>query len=146
MLQIRQEDLGMSKKLNFLVIDDCNVVRAGIVEMIESSLENVGIVADIMESEDAENGLADLCAYSDELDVVFLAWNLPDVNGARVLSLIRENEDFDHIKVIATASEKHKKEVKSVKHLGLYGYLIKPFKQEDIDKMLRQVKDRVEDK
>lgn len=135
----------MAKKLHFLVIDDCSIVRAGLIEMINSSLANVEIEADIMESEDAENGLADLCAYSDVLDVVFLAWNLPDVNGARVLSLIRENKDFDHIKIIATSSEKHKQDVKDVKHLGLYGSLIKPYKQEDIDKILRQVKDRVED-
>lgn len=135
----------MSKKLHFLVIDDCSVIRAGITEMIKNSLEQAQIDADIIESEDAENGLADLCAYSDVLDVVFMAWNLPDVNGARLLSLIRENSDFDHIKIIATASEKHKQDVRDVKNLGLYSYLIKPFSQDDMDKMLRQVKDRVEE-
>jgi DNA-binding NarL/FixJ family response regulator len=132
----------MSKKLNFLVVDDCSVVRSGIVDLINQSLSESNMLADVMESEDAENALADLSVYSDDLDVVFLAWNLPDVNGARVLSLIRENEDFDHIKIIATASEKAKQELKDIKHLGLYGYLIKPFEKRDVDRILRQLKDR----
>jgi DNA-binding NarL/FixJ family response regulator len=133
----------MAKKLNFLVVDDCSIIRSGIIDMINESLAESDIEADVLESEDAENALADLSAYSDDLDVVFLAWNLPDVNGARVLSLIRENEDFDHIKIVATASEKAQQELKDIKHLGLYGYLIKPFQKRDMERMLRQIKDRV---
>jgi CheY-like chemotaxis protein len=134
----------MPRKLNFLVVDDCSVLRAGIVELILESLKDTDIDADIMESEDAESALADLSAYADILDVIFLAWNLPDVNGARVLSLIRDNSDFDHIRVVATASEKAKQEIKDIKKLGLYSYLIKPFDKKDIDRILRQIKDRTE--
>lgn len=130
----------MSRKLNFLVIDDVKTLRVGTANMLINSLQDASIDADVMESDNAENGLADLCIYSDVLDAVFMAWNLPDINGAELLNLIRENEDLRHIKIIITASEKHKDEVKQNRQKGVHGYLIKPYTQHDVDKVLRQIK------
>lgn len=129
-------------KLKSLIVNDNPVVREALSDMIDNSLENTHIVSDVMFSEDAENGLADLCAYCDDLDVVFLDWNLPDINGARLVSLVRDNKDFDNVKIIVTVSEKAKSEAKSVRNLGIYGCLTKPFVQEDVNRILRQFKDR----
>jgi two-component system chemotaxis response regulator CheY len=112
-------------------------------DMIDNSLDGTQIKSEVMESEDAENGLADLCAYSDDLDIIFLDWNLPDVNGARLVSLVRDNEDFNNVKIIVTVSQDSKNEVKSVRGMGIYGYLTKPFVQNDVDRVLRQFKDRL---
>jgi DNA-binding NarL/FixJ family response regulator len=130
----------MQSKLHFLIIDDIETLRVATSNMLKNSLHDAGLEADIMESETAEDGLADLCVYSDNLDAIFMAWNLPDVNGADLLSMIRANEDFNHIKVIITASEKYKDAVKENRKNGVHGYLIKPYDQKDINKVLRQIK------
>jgi DNA-binding NarL/FixJ family response regulator len=133
----------MSKKLNIMIIDDVDTLRTATIEMINKSLEGLDIEADVVECDNADDGLADLCIYYDTIDFLFMGWNLPDVNGASLLSLIRENEDFDRVKIVITASEKSKQDVIEHKNLGVYSYLIKPYGQKDIDKILRQIKDRL---
>jgi two-component system chemotaxis response regulator CheY len=130
-------------KLKSLIVNDSSIVRNALMDMIDNSLEGTHIVSDVLESEDAENGLADLCAYSDDLDIIFLDWNLPDVNGAKLVSLVRDNEDFDRVRIIVTVSQDSKDEVKDVRRMGVYGCLTKPFVQEDVCRVLRQFKDRM---
>jgi two-component system chemotaxis response regulator CheY len=134
----------MQKKLHFLIIDDIETLRVGTSNMLKNSLREVDIAADVMESETAEDALADLCVYSDNLDAIFMAWNMPDINGADLLGMIRANEDFEHIKVIVTGSEKYKTEIKDNRENGVHGYLIKPYTQKDVNKVLRQIKRNVE--
>jgi two-component system chemotaxis response regulator CheY len=129
----------MDKKLHFLIIDDIATMRVGTTNMLKNTLTSKDIEADVIESESAEDGLADLCVYSDSLDAVFMAWNLPDINGSQLLHMIRENEDFDHIKVIVTGSQKYKEEIKENKKDGIHGYLIKPYTQKDVEKVMRQM-------
>lgn len=137
------QGMQCATKLRSLIVNDNNIISQALSDMIQHSLKDTHIVSDVMVSENAENGLADLCAYCDELDLVFLDWNLPDVNGARLVSLVRDNKDFDSVKIIVTVSEKAKQEAKEVKNIGIYGCLTKPFVQEDVDRVLRQFKDRL---
>lgn len=134
-----------SKKLNILLIDNIDTMRLATTNMIKNSLKEADIEAEVVETSNAEDGLAELCVFYDNIDFLFMGWNLPDVNGASLLSIIRENSDFDKVKIVITASEKYKTDVIEHKNLGIYSYLIKPFTQKDIDKILRQTKDRMED-
>jgi two-component system chemotaxis response regulator CheY len=131
---------SMQKKLHFLIIDDIETMRLGTSNMLKNSLQDAGIEADVMESDNAEDAIADLSVYCENLDAVFMAWNLPDINGADLLSLIRNNEDFEHIKIIVTGSEKYKDEIKENRVNGVHGYLIKPYTQKDVNRVLTQIK------
>jgi CheY-like chemotaxis protein len=126
----------MKKKLTFLIVDYTPIIRGGIKEMLSSIYTDIEL--EFLEAEHAEEVFEDLKAYKD-IDTIFLAWNMPDMNGAKILSRIREHEEYNNIKIIATASQKAHDELKEFKQLGLNGYLIKPFKQEDVEKAIKGI-------
>jgi DNA-binding LytR/AlgR family response regulator len=130
----------MKKKLTFLVADYTPVIRNGIKDMLADILSDIDV--DFFEAENANEVFDDLQAYGSDIDAIFLAWNMPDMSGDKILSLIREKDEYNNIKVIATASEKAHEELKDFKKLGLYAYLIKPFTQSDIEKAIKPLIER----
>lgn len=112
----------MSKKI--LVIED----DQDIVSLLEYRLTNQGY--EVLKAYDGAKGLA--LAKSARPDLITLDINLPEVNGFTICSMLKADEDFQHIPIIMlTARDSFADSVfdDSVKPEA---YMTKPFEVSDL--------------
>ena len=123
----------MSKRINILIGDSSITVRESIKEFINQCIDNY----DILEAEDGQTIFETLDAYKD-INLLFLANTLNDMSGERVLSLIREKEEYNSVRIVMTMSEENKDKLANFTNLGIFGFLVKPFNVESMEKIVKK--------
>lgn len=106
----------MSYKPVVLTIEDDKTIRT----FIRISLESQGYKC--FEADNAQNGL--MLTYSQNPDVVLLDLGLPDMDGLKVISAIRETSKLP---IIVVSARVHDQEKIEALDLGADDYLTKPF-------------------
>jgi len=74
-------------------------------------------------------------------DLVILDYMLPDVNGNVVCQTIRQNPDFEHIKIIIVSGVVNQEEINDLLKAGADEFVKKPF---NIEKLIQRVAELVE--
>lgn len=117
-----------SDQKTILVIDDDQVIRESIVEIMEL----MGYAA--LEAENGEAGIALYHENGDQIGLVFLDLTMPGMSGDLVLAeLHRINPEA---KVILMSGYNQVETVKRFAHLNMNGFMKKPF---DIDTIMTYV-------
>jgi CheY-like chemotaxis protein len=128
------DDLWNGPALNVLLAEDNNLN----VNFIKNILEKMGHVVTV-----ANDGLAALeIVYNHAFDLLLMDIEMPLVNGAEALKVLRAREQFTgkHLKVIALTAFALLGDREKYFKLGFDGYLSKPFMAKDLsDEMLRVV-------
>jgi two-component system chemotaxis response regulator CheY len=106
-----------------LVVDDSRVVRL----IVAQTLREVG-----MEVVEAANGIAALEQLEryDDLKLMLLDWNMPEMNGIELLTKVREQRCYDGIQILMVTSESEGAQVSRALKAGANEYLMKPFGKE----------------
>lgn len=104
-----------------LVIDDAKVMRNIIANCIK---ENYRGDTDIIEAADGEEALERM--LSDKVDLVFVDWNMPKMDGIEFTKKIRSTDQFKHIPLIMITSEAARYMVVEAVKAGVTDYIIKP--------------------
>lgn len=109
--------------MNFkiLVVDDSQTIR----KIIRTNLERMGIKS-IFEAGDGESALRTLSANPD-INLMFIDYNMPVMNGLAAVKKIRENKAYDHLKIIAVSSAFDPSLMGSFEKLNVAGFIVKPF-------------------
>ena len=107
--------------IRFLTVDDSKIIRLIIKNSILNNFQNV-------EVEEAENGVEALSFLKEnpDIDLMFLDWNMPKMNGDKVVEEMAKRPDLKHIKIIMATTEGGKDRVKQMISKGVTGYLVKP--------------------
>lgn len=121
----------MTKKLRVLLVDDHEVVRAGIKALLDAQ-EDMVVVG---EAGTAEEGLRRV-GY-DEPDVVVLDVRLPDGSGVETCRDIRSR--FPEVKVLMLTSFADEEALMSAILAGASGYVLKRVKSNDLVDNIRKV-------
>ena len=58
--------------------------------------------------------------------------NMPDINGLELISFVKSNAAYKDIPLIIVSTEKSEEDKKRGIALGAAGYVVKPFKKEDL--------------
>jgi two-component system chemotaxis response regulator CheY len=109
-----------------LIADDSSVTRK-VIKAIASSLQ--------MDTVEAENGMEaynKLLEHKDEIKLVLLDWNMPEINGFDLLTKIKGDEELKQIPVMMVTTEGQKKSTVAAIRAGADNYLIKPFSVEEL--------------
>ncbi|NCC50044.1 MAG: response regulator [Spartobacteria bacterium] len=114
----------MSKKV--LSIDDQYTIR----RHVAVALEEVGI--DIMEAADPAVAAQILVRHHAEIGLIILDINMPRMNGLDFLASLKRHAQFSGIPVIMMTTENQTNAVMTAVKEGAAGYIIKPFKKEDL--------------
>lgn len=118
----------MNSLLKILVVDDSETNRLLLKEMLRSKAE----------IDEAEDGYEAWKLYTKSLedrryDILLLDIAMPRMDGIKLLTLIRENENFPTEKklpiLVLTA---HKEKVEAAQKAGCNDYLLKPVMIEDL--------------
>ena len=119
-----------------LVVDDSQVIRA----LLRDILQRFGF-EDIHTAANAQEALAAYQAKRPGL--VFLDITMPEVPGTRVANHILKDDPTTRI-VVVTAVSRDVDLVESVISMGVYDYLRKPVREEDIAQVLKRIQQEEE--
>ncbi len=112
-----------------LAVDDSATMR----NLVKIALEAEGFVVDT-----AENGQAALeLTKRNTYDVVITDINMPVMDGLQFIREFRSTNRTTPVLVLTTETEAAKKE--EAKRLGATGWIVKPFKPEDLVKVVKRV-------
>ena len=114
-----------------LVVDDSETVR----QVLQMSLANAGF--DVVEAEDGVDALSKLSDA--QVDMLITDLNMPNMDGLELIKKVREEgaHRFTPIVMLTTESSEEKK--LAGREAGASGWIVKPFKPEQLLKVVKMV-------
>lgn len=119
--------------MKFVVVDDSSTMR----RIIVNTLKSMGHT-DVVQGEDGVEGWRAINSNPD-VDVILTDWNMPNMNGMRLVQKIRADARFEKIPIVMITTEGGKKEVIGAMKAGVNNYIVKPFTPDVLRKKLESV-------
>ena len=104
-----------------LIIDDSRAMR----RILRQIVQPLGF--DILEAGDGQEGLDQLSAHPDEVEMTLVDWNMPVMNGIDFLRLLRAEPDGGTPKVVFCSVETEPDRIREALDAGASEYIMKPF-------------------
>ena len=120
------------KSIRILVVDDFPTMR----RIVRSLLKELGF-SNIDEAEDGKEGLRML--HQDRYDFVVSDWNMPNMDGLEMLTVIRKDEALKHLPVLMVTAEAKKENIIAAAQAGANGYVVKPFTAATLEEMIGKI-------
>ena len=121
-----------------LSIDDSAIMR----KIIRGAVEVLG--EDFLEASTGVEGLAVLEANVDDIDLVCLDVNMPEMDGIEVLRTMKSDERFRDVAVMMITTEICREMIIEAVKLGATNYVCKPFTQEELTtRMLQSIETKM---
>ncbi|MEI6234371.1 MAG: response regulator [Planctomycetota bacterium] len=112
-----------------LVIDDSSSMR----RIIRSYLAQMQV--EVIEADNGQSALDMLKAHTD-IEIIFLDWNMPVMNGIEFLHVYRKVKNMGHVPVCMVTSEAEQSAIIQALSAGANEFLMKPFSADALrDKM-----------
>ena len=116
---------------NVLIVEASKAIRS----RIRIALEEEGGFS----TTEANNGFEALRTLpSRAFDLIITDINMPDINGLELISFVKSNEAYKDIPLIIVSTEKTEEDKKRGLALGAMGYIVKPFRKEDLIALVRK--------
>jgi two-component system chemotaxis response regulator CheY len=116
---------------NVLIVEDSKAIRS----LIRIALEEVGGFFVV----EANNGFEALRTLpSRKFDLIITDINMPDINGLELISFVKTNPSYQDIPLIIVSTEKTEEDKRRGLALGAAGYIVKPFRKEDLMALVLQ--------
>jgi len=110
---------------NVLIVEDSKAIRS----MIRVALEGMGDFFAI----EAGNGFEALKTLPTRpFDLIITDINMPDINGLELIGFVKSNPAYQNIPLIIVSTEKSEEDKKRGLALGASGYVVKPFKPQEL--------------
>jgi len=106
-----------------LVVDDSRSMRT----IILRQLKELGF--EVYEAENGHEAMSRLHEVKN-IQLVLLDWNMPEMDGLEVLSLIRAEPAYKDVRVMMVTTESEMSRVATALEAGASEYLMKPFDRE----------------
>jgi len=107
--------------MKVLIVDDSSVTR----KLIKAAADVLQLETE--EAQDGVEALEKLSSMYEEIDLVLLDWNMPELSGYDVLVKIKSNENYKGIKVMMVTTEGGQNSIVAAVKAGADNYLVKPF-------------------
>ena len=104
--------------MKMLTIDDSAVVRKIIAAAV------VALGHECREAESAQDAL-NLLEGPEKIELIFLDWNMPGMNGLEFLKTIKQDDHFKHIPVVMVTTENMPESVIEAVKAGVTHYITK---------------------
>jgi two-component system chemotaxis response regulator CheY len=129
--------------MNVLIVDDSKIIRRVLTHTVTRYFQQNGWgVINLFE---AENGVEAMDIMKKEtIDIIFLDWNMPIMNGEEVVDAVRAEKNWNKTRIIMATTEGSKASVLKVIKKGVNAYLVKPFNEPTIYKTLDTVTARMQ--
>ena len=113
--------------MKLLVVDDSSVMR----KIIKATADVLQM--EVIEAQDGIDALEMLSKCHNEIDLILLDWNMPEMSGYEVLVEIKSNDKYKDIPVMMVTTEGQKSNIVAAVKAGAANYLTKPFAVEELE-------------
>lgn len=118
-------------KIKALVVDDSKIMRSAVKRALDQLMLADFEYVEAMDGQDA------LDKFNEEIQIMFVDWNMPNMTGVEFSKAIRDQGGNDHIPIIMVTAEKSMGKVdKALNEGGANEYITKPF---TADKMYKTI-------
>lgn len=118
----------MSKTI--MTVDDSSSVR----QMVNFTLKNAGYR--VVEASDGKDALGKL---NGEVHMVITDLNMPRMDGIELIRRIKANSSYKFIPIIMLTTESQSEKKMAGKAAGATGWIVKPFKPEQLLAVIKKV-------
>jgi len=117
---------------NVLIVEDSRAMRG----LIRATVEQMpGFL-----THEAGSGFEALKALpKHQYDLIITDINMPDINGLELISFVKNHPQYRDIPLIVVSTERSEEDRKRGMSLGASGYLVKPFKGDELQELVRKV-------
>ena len=136
--RIPQESLVKFMKDNDIPLDNLDSGRRKVL-VVDDDPEIVELIVDVLERDGrfevrtAGSGYdAGVLTQEFKPDLMILDYMLPDVNGSVVCKTIRQNQFFEHMKIVIVSGVINQDEIDELMGLGADSFMKKPFSIDDL--------------
>jgi two-component system chemotaxis response regulator CheY len=112
--------------MNILSVDDSKAVR----DIIGTTVEVLRY--GFLEAENGVQALEVLATHPDDVALILLDWNMPEMDGITFLKTIKADNHFVNIPVTMVTNESERIKVIEAIRIGATNYVSKPFTQEEL--------------
>lgn len=115
--------------MKILVVDDVPLVR----KMIRGAVE--ALDGTVLEASNGVEALKVLKLNADNIELILLDWNMPEMDGMEFLAKVKGSK-YKDIPVIMTTQENQREKIIQAIQAGASQYLVKPFTAEELIKKI----------
>lgn len=117
---------------NILIIEDSSTMRS----MIAAIIEEMG---GFITTEAASGFEALKMLPTKKFDLIITDINMPDINGLEIVNFVKTHTNYKSIPLIIVTTERAEEDRKRGLALGASEYLTKPFKVDELQKVVKKV-------
>jgi len=130
--------------MNILIVDDSKIVRRVLTNTVKRFFTAPAWPngCEILEAEDGLVAMDQM--KKNQVDIMLLDWNMPNMTGEQVVEAVRANKEWNKTRIIMATTEGGKESVLKMIKKGANGYMVKPFQEEAIFKTLETVTARMQ--
>ena len=114
-----------------MTVDDSASVR----QMVSFTLKNEGY--DVSEAVDGLDAITKL--ENEPVDMVLTDLNMPNMDGIELIKKLRANPKFKFVPIIFLTTESQDEKKQEGKQAGATGWIVKPFKPEQLVGVIKKV-------
>ena len=103
-----------------LVVDDSRIMR----NIVKNTFTELRIPCHYLEAENGAKALHLL--ETNKINIVFLDWNMPEMDGLQFLKLVRSMPNYKDLPIVMVTSEAAKYNVVEALQFGATDYIVKP--------------------
>ncbi len=118
----------MTKKI--MTVDDSASVR----QMVALSLKDAGY--EVVEAKDGQDALSKL---SGQIDMIITDLNMPNMDGIELIRQVRSSNGYKFTPIVMLTTESQAGKKDEGKKAGATGWIVKPFKPEQLLAVVRKV-------
>ena len=106
-----------------LVVDDSRIMR----NIVKNTFTELKIPCEYLEAENGKKALQLL--ETNKVSLIFLDWNMPEMDGMEFLKRVRSMPDYEDLPIIMVTSESAKYNVVEALQNGATDYIVKPVRE-----------------
>lgn len=118
---------------NILVVDDSESIR----ELIANTLEEAGY--SVFRGVNGRDGVDKLQQMEQDMDLIVTDLFMPEMDGIDLIRNVRKMEDYKYTPILMLTTESHIDKKIEGKKAGVTGWLVKPFDEERLLKIVRKI-------
>ena len=115
-----------------IIVDDSESYRSRIKRDLEANNFKV------IEAINGEDGVK-ICKQNLDADAILVDMNMPGMDGLRMISILRQEDDFQKVPVLIVTTESSSEQKNHAKELGVIAWIQKPISGKALVKTLNKL-------